>query len=62
MAGRTVSVIGVKQILYGEPLEAAPTYATLESLFTSFKEVPNVHQGHMSLPKRTVQQQSIRTN
>ena len=45
MAGRTVSVIGVKQILYGEPLEAAPTYATLESLFTSFKEVPNVHQG-----------------
>lgn len=45
MAGRTVSVIGVKQILYGEPLSAAPTYATLETLFTSFKEVPNVHQG-----------------
>lgn len=45
MAGRTVSVIGVKQILYGDPLDTAPTYATLESLFTSFKEVPNVHQG-----------------
>ena len=52
MAGRTVSVIGVKQILYGEPLEAAPTS----------KKFPMYIKVHMSLPKKTVQQQSIRTN
>lgn len=43
--GKSISAIGVKQILYGAPLEEAPTYATLETLFTSFKQVPNVHQG-----------------
>lgn len=42
---KSISAIGVKQILYGTPLEEAPTYATLESLFTAFKQVPNVHQG-----------------
>ena len=45
MASKTISAIGVKQILYGEVLETAPTYATLETAFTSFSEVPNVHQG-----------------
>lgn len=45
MAERVVSAIGVKQILYGDPLEQAPTYANLETLFTAFDEVPNVHQG-----------------
>ena len=45
MAGKTISAIGIKQILYGNELSTAPTYATLETAFTDFKEVPNVHQG-----------------
>lgn len=45
MAGRTISAIGVKQILYGEVLDSAPSYANLETQFTDFSEVPNVHQG-----------------
>ena len=43
--GRTISAIGVKRILYGEPLVAAPTYESLETLFTAFKDVQIVHQG-----------------
>ena len=45
MAGKLVSAIGIKQILHGEVLGAAPTYASLETAFTTFKEVQNVHQG-----------------
>lgn len=45
MAGKTISAIGIKQILYGDVLGSAPSYANLETLFADFSEVPNVHQG-----------------
>ena len=43
MAGKTISAIGIKQILYGDELSTAPTYATLESAFTAI--IQQIYRG-----------------
>lgn len=41
--GRKITVVGIKEVYYGEPLKAAPTKATIEALKTASTKVDNVH-------------------
>lgn len=53
MAGKRFVAIGVKQILYGEPISEKPQDSNLTTLFTGFKEVSNVHQATFEYVEET---------